>query len=218
MLAGWGGLIPFIPAFSNDHDMGRCRSLAFLILLDLFSVQLQAQRMIPGQWVLSAGAGAVPAGDVPCLVDVSFDRLGYGTRMACRASGLFSRGIYPAASAAAEGGTVGYDVHNSDVYASWGFLFDAAHSRSRAAVLWLGATADMGARVRSVVAGAGGVPGAGLLLGVTPEASAEFFVAPRSSLGVYFRPHMHWVAGDGTARWFWPAFGARFNVYMFVGR
>lgn len=204
----------------------------FLLLSVSASFALCAQRLIPGQWVVSGAFGIVPASGVPYLFEASFDKVDYGRIMDIRLNFLRNRGEYVSYWNDPETRTsmyVPYSVCNNDVYLSWGYMFDIVHNRRRSLNFRGGVTFDAGTRIISVGSGLlddipDSLPRFGLLLGASPELSFEYFPAASFSVSGYFRPHMHWLiygedySSDRHGRWLYPVLGVRCSKYLFLGK
>lgn len=209
-----------------------------------------AQRQIPGQWSLSLGAGLVPAKEIGRFaVSVSFDKMQRYSKMICRLNGGFDLCDYHSAGYTVlnpETGDVAHDAYgkplkqevdipvvNHDLYASWGYMVAALRSRTRAVSLWVGVTADAGARIRSYMpsegkdasAGYGSLlPRAGMLMGFTPSVEFEVFPASKFSMSAFFHPHFLWAtrsaeySSDGPEKIMHPELGIRLNWYFFIDK
>lgn len=209
--------------------------LTAVCFLVSFSLHCGAQRLVPGQWETFAGGGVSFIGEessviLPHFAEIGFNRVGYDNKMVCRVNGRVDRWTYTsAADEAAERGSLDIDTRSYDLYASWGYLWNLAHSRSRAVNLWGGVTVDAGARVRVCMvpdnpAMEERLPAAGVLMGFSPELCLEFFGVPRMSAALFFRPHFQWLTrgkdflGDSNEKWFYPQCGLQLHYYVFVGK
>ena len=119
-----------------------------------------------------------------------------------------------------------------DAYFSIGYSWPLIKARNRSAVLWGGITVDTGIRARKALEDMADdveIPGVDYLYGFSPELEFEFYLSDSFSSSVFFRPHMQWYSrvgkdGDGdrlfendpVERWFFPEFGIRFNLCMFL--
>lgn len=206
------------------------------VLSVLYGAPAQAQRLIPGQWQFSLGGGGwyhIPVEDVanPTLygAELSFDRIDYGSKMVIRVNGLASRNgdYYVARNEDAGWDAAAVPLKYFDLYASFGYLWNVAHNRSRGVNLWAGGTVDAGARIRRLVdrsVPAYGYPGVSFLPGVSPELNLEFFLGRSTSVSLFFRAHMQWPAvlkvysGNSAEPWFLPLAGLALNFNFFVDR
>lgn len=185
------------------------------------SISASAQRLIPGQWDLTFGGGVSTISTWPADIEVAFNRVNYHSKMICKIAGMTEKRDYVSSKA-----TIPIESRNYDIYASWGYLWNLCHNRSRSVNLWAGVTVDAGARVRNCLADFNQeyLPSGGFLYGFSPELNFEFFPASNFSMSVFARPHCQWVtrskdfSEDGKEDFFYPIFGIQFNFYMFVGK
>lgn len=196
-----------------------------------------AQRMVPGQWSFSFGGNGwynIPLGDCRNPTnyggEFSFDRVNYGSKLVVRASGNSSVlvGYQIADNMDAGWSASSADLRFIDLFASYGYLFNLAHSRSYGVNLWGGGTVDAGARLRRTLDRGGqqvyGFPSASFTPGVSPELNLEVFFTSRASLSLLLRAHMQWpvvlkkYSGNTKEPWFLPQAGLQFNFYFFADR
>ena len=208
---------------------------ALLCVFLLAPSSLKAQRMVPGQWQFSFGGDAwyhIPMGDCrnPTLFggNLMAARINYGNKLVIRANGntTIHRDYFIAENEDAGWGSAYTNLRFVDLYASYGYLWNIAHSRSYGVNLWGGATVDAGARLRRMLVKQDlpvyGIPGVSFLPGVTPELNFEVFLGDRASLSLYLKAHMQWVVitknylGNTKEPWFLPMAGLQFNFYFFT--
>lgn len=208
--------------------------ISFAVLLVPSAVQ--AQRMVPGQWNFSFGGHGwyhIPLGDCRNLTlyggELSTGRVNYGSKQVIRVSGNSSVLLdYQIADNPDAGWSAGRtDLRFIDLYASYGMLWNLAHSRSYGVNIWGGAAVDAGARLRRQLVKTDipvyGYPEVSFSPGVSPEINFEFFLGNTASMSLFLRARMHWpvvlkkYAGNTKEPWFVPMAGLVFNFYFFAG-
>lgn len=230
----------FVIFVQTKKQMIMYRRLFFFVLLCavlLSPGSLYAQRMIPGQWHFSFGGQGwyhIPLGDCrnPTLYggELSMSRVNYGNKLVVRVGGNTSLldGYYIADNENAGWSSTTVNLRFIDLYASYGYLWNIAHSRSHGVNLWGGASVDAGARLRrpvpKPVLPVYGYPAVSFMPGFSPELNFEVFMGSRASFSLFLRAHMQWpvvlkkYAGNTKEPWFLPMFGVQFNFYQFIDR
>ncbi len=216
----------------NIQNMRLIKSFVLIVILLAAAVPAAAQRLIPGQWEFSFGAGFCPVDGRYSQADVSFNKVNYGSKMLLRLGAVMGDYGYVSVTEGTDSEGKEFVLETDvpsladDIFAGWGYQWCVLNTRSRNFNLWVGGTFDAGARIRSAKDKVQKdlLPASSVLLGVTPELSAELFPAKSFSFEGYFQPRMRWfIVGSGHSldkgeRWFYPSFGLRMHFYMFVGR
>jgi len=211
--------------------------LSVLCLAMLGCGAAQAQRLVPGQWQFSFGGQGwyhIPMGDCrnPTLIggELSFDRINYNNKLVIRVNGNTSVMYgYEIADNQEAGWSAGIaDIRHVDFFASYGYLWNIARSRSRGVNLWGGGTVDAGARLRRMLVKPDlpvyGIPAVSFLPGVSPELNLEVFMGDHASLSFFIRAHMQFPVitknylGNSSEPWFLPMAGIQFNFNFFLDR
>lgn len=217
--------------------MGVRKILFLIVFLFIGLIPTAAQRMIPGQWQASLGGMTwiAPGGEV------TMSNFGYAGKTVIRAVCMGSKDDYIRLFSRTVDTPDGFKTVSArediltrsiDVYLSLGYSWPVIKSRSRSVVLWAGLTIDSGIRARTpmeIMADDVQIPGVDYLYGFSPELEFEFFLSDAFSSSLFFRPHAQWYSragkdgnneklfkDDPMEKWFFPEFGIRFNLCMFL--
>lgn len=187
------------------------------VLLFSSSVDGSAQRLVPGQYVLSFEGtgwrdygGGVGFGFL--RRNMSFDISAQYRKLKPYESTFPKTDIYPAMT---------FGFSSQDIYARIMANFLVAHDRTYRWNLWCGISVDNGARIRRPEAEYefwDRVQTTSYFFGFTPEVRLEFFPGSSFSINAFARPRLAFpVFSDESIdeSCFIPEFGLRFNFYFF---
>ena len=195
---------------------------AVAFLFTLFSQDVFAQRLIPGQMTVYAEGSAwmAPGGGI----GTSFVKRNFKWDFSAQYRTLNHHVSLPDTKEYAAGE---FDLKAQDIYARMMYKRLLAHDRSYSWNFWLGVSFDAGARLRKPAAeyvpdDVERISKTHFIYGFTPELSVEFFPANIFSMSVFARPRMMFVGAKKEAkfgeRWFYPEFGMQFNFCFFTKR
>lgn len=173
----------------------------FLASISALTFDAKAQRLVPGQHVISAELSAWEQYGL----SLSWGKCGFNGRSLFGLSFLngWDREACQAMNDKDE--TTGkFDLLSRDLYASGGYLFRIAGNRSRSFNFWGGGTLDAGIRIHDLYSGVQDIPGVKFIFGISPHLQLEYFPDKNISLNLNIRPRVQLYGHKVFEKVFYP--------------
>ena len=203
----------FVPVKTNR--MKRIVSLLFLAgFLALSSEAAYAQRLIPGQSVISVSGDAwMQYGG-----EIGWERMFYSGKSVIRLNFLGANKDSFHFDATDEMPEANFAYKTVDYLVSGGYLWRVASNRSRSVNFWLGGTVDLGARTYKIAGETEGynVPNCKFLYCFSPQIELETFVSKALAFDFTFKPRIQLYGHKVFDRVFYPNFSIGLNYYFLI--